>query len=211
MLLALIAVLLQASAGPDQPQAAPASEILGPKWLKRPTGEDINRLYPKDAYRRGISGRATISCSVTGEGTLTGCQVLEEAPLEEGFGDAALRMAPSFKMQALTPQGQTVAGGTVKIPIRFHIDNQIDPLSAMLGCYGVTAAAAQKEPTNGEASRAYAFFAAQVAFRETEARASPETFETNLSAARRGAEAGISLPGTPILRQCLDVAAKAAK
>jgi protein TonB len=79
------------------------------------------RYYPDSAARRGVSGLATLSCSVTAAGTVRDCEVVGETPQTAGFGAAALKLAKLFKMAPQTMDSQPVEGGTVRIPIRFTI------------------------------------------------------------------------------------------
>ena len=110
-----------------RPPAAPPPEpprpsvITNPDWLRRPSGDDINRYYPDRASRMEVEGRATLSCTVNARGTLDGCSVVSEEPADMGFGDAAMKMSKLFKMRPQTKDGQPVDGGTVRIPIRFSL------------------------------------------------------------------------------------------
>src|SRR4051794_31735054 len=115
MLSAALIILMQAT--PVTPASAPTTQsfIVGPEWIQRPTGADLRRFYPMEAARREKEGRAVIVCGVTGEGTLTDCKVVEEAPIDLGFGDAALKLSTRFRMRPTTPDGQAVAGGTIRI------------------------------------------------------------------------------------------------
>lgn len=207
-----MALLLQAGVDaqpppPEPPTEAPHTEtVTAPQWLRRPTGGDLARVYPPAAVKRGLSGRATISCRVSASGELNECEVIEESPPEYGFGEAALKLVPEFRMTKEIRTGQSVEGGTVRIPIRFAIPGgQIDPLSGMLGCYGQTAVAAAKDKQNKELRSAYAFFAAQAALRQAEAGGLAATLETNLANARQAAERSGRTPGAfdPSLKQCL--------
>jgi TonB family protein len=92
----------------------------GPGWLRKPTVEDLARVYPREAVRKRIWGRAVMHCKVTVTGTLSDCAILEEAPEDMGFGAAVLRLAPKFQMSATTPDGKSVEGARVDIPIRFQ-------------------------------------------------------------------------------------------
>lgn len=202
MLPIVLALLLQGApaAPPVSEDASPA--IVQPEWLRRPTADDFRRLYPAAAARKNVPGRATILCGVGAEGLLINCTVTEESPSGEGFGEAALKMASAFKLRPLTRNGQPVEGGTVRIPLRFAIDNRIDPLSALLACYGQTAAAAEKEPTNSAAVSAYEFFAAQAAIQHAASNGTPESLETTLRTARLGAASAAPKWG-PSLKDCL--------
>jgi TonB family protein len=93
--------------------------ITGPDWAERPSGEDFARFYPRLPEWLALSGRADISCSVTKAGSLTGCEVVAEAPAGLGFGAAAVGMASLFRMKPQTLDGQPSEGGVVHIPIRF--------------------------------------------------------------------------------------------
>lgn len=48
------------------------------------------------------------------------CMVDQEAPSGLGFGQAALRLMPRFKMQPTTRDGSPVEGGVVRLPIQFR-------------------------------------------------------------------------------------------
>ena len=202
MLALILGLLLQAA---ETPLAATPSVVAGPDWQRRPGGDDVLRYYPEAAQRRNLSGRATISCRVAAAGLLENCTVVEESPIGEGFGDAALRMAPLFKMRPMNKDGVPVDGGTVKIPIRFQLPGaNVDPITGLSLCYGVTAAAVEKDPANLEATNAYGFFAAQLAIRSAQAHTPPAMFEARLSYARTQALSGEKNPNVRVsLNQCL--------
>src|SRR5437899_1617387 len=62
-----------------KPPAAPPPEpprpsvITNADWLRKPTGEDINKYYPERATRMNLEGKATLSCTVNARGTLESC------------------------------------------------------------------------------------------------------------------------------------------
>lgn len=103
-------------------QEAPAPVITRPDWEKRPSGDDFVRAYPAVAFRKGLSGRATISCQVSVEGTLQRCAVVAESPVGVGFGQAALELAPQFRMKPQLVNGRPVGGATTRFPIVFQTD-----------------------------------------------------------------------------------------
>lgn len=104
---------------PTAPSPGLAGIITRPDWIRTPTGADFARVFPAQAGRREIDGMAVTSCKVAVDGTLTDCEVIEEAPAGVGFGKAALALMPRFLMRPMTRDEQPVEGGTVRIPMRF--------------------------------------------------------------------------------------------
>jgi TonB family protein len=95
--------------------------ITDPDWSSKPNGDDLARLYPPKAEDRGQEGIALIRCRVGQTGALSACAIVRETPRSAGFGAAALRMAPLFRMKPMSMNGRPVAGGSVDIPIKFMI------------------------------------------------------------------------------------------
>jgi TonB family protein len=98
-----------------------ASAQVIPDWRRRATGEDLMRVYPHSAAHRGVEGMAMVVCSVTKEGEMADCAVEQEAPTGEGFGAAALKLMPKFRMRPKTSEGVPVDGGVARIPIQFRL------------------------------------------------------------------------------------------
>jgi len=110
--------------GPPPPAPAgpaPHGPVLAvlPDWILKPDMADVVRFYPPAAKAAGQEGRATIACRVDGEGRLGTCQLINEAPVGAGFGDAALALAARFQMKPVDKNGVATAGQDVRIPFMF--------------------------------------------------------------------------------------------
>ena len=111
-----------------EPQAQPAAPSVGPpvitnpRWIARPTSDQMARAYPDRAMRDGTEGSATLQCSVTARGSLTGCSVMSETPGGHGFGRAAMQLSRHFRLSPRTVNGQAVEGAVVTIPLTFQLN-----------------------------------------------------------------------------------------
>lgn len=95
--------------------------VTDPDWDKQPSGDDLSRYFPEKAMNRHIAGRALIACRVASDGYLQKCLILDEAPADQNFGDASVRMAEKrlFHMKPMSLMGRPVAGQVVFIPVFF--------------------------------------------------------------------------------------------
>jgi len=125
-MLHLIALAAAAVSSASAIQAAPVAELREVTWVATPTGQDIANVYPPTAVQAGKSGAVLLECKVATQGSLQGCNVQIEDPVGLEFGIAALELAPLFRMADHAPDGTTVAGRTIRIPILFQIISRGD-------------------------------------------------------------------------------------
>jgi TonB family protein len=126
LILLLMAALAAQEPAPTTTSPEPPA-IVAPQWLATPTPEDAQAVYPKAAAEKRLEGRATLKCGVNGEGFLKDCASIAEEPAGQGFGAAAMAIAPKFQMAKVAKDGMPVAGGVVRIPIRFANPAQMQP------------------------------------------------------------------------------------
>ncbi|WP_340645988.1 energy transducer TonB [Phenylobacterium sp.] len=116
----VLAIGLAALAAAGAARAEPP-RVSPPDWMARPEAEDLADSYPGLARALAIEGRATLSCGVDLLGRLQDCVSLTASPQGLGFDKAALAMSTLFVMRPKMVDGRPVAGGTVRIPIRFAL------------------------------------------------------------------------------------------
>src|SRR6266851_9457216 len=117
----VLALALAAMSNGAAVAAAAAPQVVThPVWLTRPSDSEWGAAYPDYALRHKIGGEAMITCVVNVQGLLEACRAVSESPSGDGFGRAALLLAPRFSMTPVSgPDGPVVA--IVNIPISFKI------------------------------------------------------------------------------------------
>lgn len=116
LMLAATAALAQPA-----PDAAASRELVGKVvFTRKPMGEEISAKRPERVVKELVAGGAVLDCRATAAGALTDCQVASEAPLDYGFGAAALRLADQYRVAATTDAGEATAGARVRVPVTFN-------------------------------------------------------------------------------------------
>jgi TonB family protein len=107
----------------DQPSLAPGDR--NPDWRVRPTPEQVAAIYPASTAAALSGGHASMRCTVTVEGTLRDCSILEESPAGFGFGPAMLSLAPQLSFSPAIRNGRPVEH-QVDIPFDFARQRPFD-------------------------------------------------------------------------------------
>lgn len=109
---------VQIAVGRSSDSIVPPDPAPAPRWVSRPSGDQVNRAYPDRALRNNIAGRAAVSCKVGHFGWLRACEVVSETPGGYGFGDAGRRIAERTRAAAAEPGGD-LTGVKVRVPLSF--------------------------------------------------------------------------------------------
>ncbi|HQN51151.1 MAG TPA: TonB family protein, partial [Phenylobacterium sp.] len=176
-----------------EPPPAVVRQITRPEWISRPTGDDMARAYPEAAQRVNAGGSAILDCGVTAAGELTGCSVIDKNPPFLNIGQGVLRLQRFFKMQPTDAEGAPVAGGRVRIPVRYTLPGGTpwnERFAAVSACYGQTAQAAETNPAYIEAWNATVFWGVKLSGMVGSARGRPSDAENLMRAARLAAADG---------------------
>ncbi len=98
----------------DEPPAdsAPGSVV----WLRTPSGEDVLRVFPRQALVRKIAGQVDLRCRIMASGDLERCNVLDETPAGWGFGPAAQSLASQYRV-SMRGRLHPEAGSWITVPV----------------------------------------------------------------------------------------------
>jgi TonB family protein len=107
------------SCDPSAALAAPAeATIETPRWIETATVAAAAAATPRLARFMALTGAARLRCRVEADATLSGCEVLGEAPAGLGFGAAAAALSRRYRLDyRLMAEG--ARGETVVLDIGF--------------------------------------------------------------------------------------------
>ncbi|MFN4091388.1 MAG: hypothetical protein ACK4FG_00665 [Brevundimonas sp.] len=91
--------------------------IADPFWMEAPSPDQIQAARPPEAGDR--YGSARLDCGLAPDGRPRDCQVGMDRPLNRGFGEAAMQLAPLFRLEMRMPEGKTYADVRVTIDVSF--------------------------------------------------------------------------------------------
>ena len=92
---------------------------MSPGERKTPSGGSDWHDWPAPALRLEISGSATLKCNHDDQGQLSGCKVIKESRPLKGFGDAALRLASTFRLKPTLSDGAPLTAGEITFEVPF--------------------------------------------------------------------------------------------
>lgn len=87
--------------------------------VSRPSSDQAAALYPGEASRRNVGGKATVECEIARSQRLVNCVVTEETPKGLGFGPSLLKLAALYRVAPPTYDDQIVDGVKFTIPMTF--------------------------------------------------------------------------------------------
>lgn len=95
-------------------------KLTKPRWIATLTPEGMALIYPEAALKAKVmSGKASATCIVTAEGTLSACEAAGEVPAGLDFGAAAIKAASAMRMNPWTKEGDSLDGLKVTVPFQF--------------------------------------------------------------------------------------------
>jgi len=110
-----------AAASVAKSAASRAPVTVNARVLRRPTDADLMAGYPARALNQNIPGRATMTCTATVQGALTGCMAMSESPPGQRFGQAAVALASRYRISPRTIDGQPVES-SVSLDLSWTLD-----------------------------------------------------------------------------------------
>jgi hypothetical protein len=108
-------------APPEEESTSPVAppNSARPVWRAQPSRRDVERHYPADSLYDHVTGNAILQCLVRAEDGGLLCVVVSETPEGRGFGEAALKVAQSYRAGPELQDGSPSAGARIRIMVAF--------------------------------------------------------------------------------------------
>lgn len=109
----------QQMAALSTPAPAPIARRGVVVWQTRASAAQFSAVYPQNARRADVSGRVQLSCVIQADYSAA-CAVASESPAGYGFGQAALRVARSYRARPTLDDGTPSPGSDARLNISFQ-------------------------------------------------------------------------------------------
>lgn len=93
--------------------------FVPPSWFNSPHDADLAAHFPFRARHARVSGRVELSCLIQLDTRLV-CSVAAEDPEGYGFGDAAVRVSETWRINPATRDGVPIEGVRLGLPLRLQ-------------------------------------------------------------------------------------------
>jgi outer membrane biosynthesis protein TonB len=109
------------AAPPEEESTSPVAppNSARPVWRAQPSRRDVERHYPADSLYDHVTGNVILQCLVRAEDGGLLCVVVSETPEGRGFGEAALKVAQSYRAGPELQDGSPSAGARIRIMVAF--------------------------------------------------------------------------------------------
>ena len=127
--LALVVLALPGASGAQEDMPLTAKEVG-----IRSVSADLTRFFPVKPLSRGVSGVATVLCTIDETGKLTKCALACESPAGYGFGDAAVKSALHVRVKTVTKDGAPTVGRRYMYPMFFSVGGRYPSVEEQQVC-----------------------------------------------------------------------------
>jgi hypothetical protein len=86
------------------PDSKEVAFIKNPKWIKRPSSDDVQSAYPPHELKELKQDHTVVDCAISDDGGLQDCTVVEDQRPHLGFDSATLRLTKLYKTAPLAEQ-----------------------------------------------------------------------------------------------------------
>ena len=108
------------AAVPPPPPPPVLPEIRRVAVLKKPTAEDVQRVYPRAALGKGQAGSALIDCMVASDGAMRDCTSVGANPPGQGFEEAARALGALYVVSGVDQEGHATPGRRITFEVKFQ-------------------------------------------------------------------------------------------